>query len=249
MESDAIRIATWNLERPNLNGWTKNPRIIGRMQDINADLWILTETNASVSPGIDYFSTATLPVKNYHRLGESFTAIWTKWRMLRLIPTFDASLAICAEVESPFGPMIVYGTIITYANDPGPKNKSKQWEEHRKSILKHSDDWQRIRNDYPGHHLIVGGDFNQSRDGSGWYENKEALNLLTEALYKSELTCVTDIDMRKAGQLKKRASIDHICVSKGLTANFSVWEGTTEDNIKMSDHNGVLVELTCCQED
>ena len=49
--------------------------------------------------------------------------------------------------------------------------------------------------------------------------------------------------MRKDGKLKSRASIDHICISEELIADFSVWEGTTVDNQKMSDHNGLLVDL------
>jgi exonuclease III len=238
-----MRIATWNLERPKLNGWSRNPHIIDKIKEVNADLWILTETNVAISPGDNYFSAATLPVPNYHSLGESFTSIWTKWRMLRLIPTFDAEMAICIEVESPFGPMIVYGTIITYANDPGTKNTSKRWVEHRKSILQHAKNWVRIRREFPQHHFVVGGDFNQSRDGSGWYEDKEAVQLLTDALQQASLICVTDKDMRKEGKLKNRASIDHICISEALVADFSVWEGTTEDNQRMSDHNGVMVEL------
>lgn len=237
-----MRIATWNLERPKLQGLARNSHIVEKIREVNADIWILTETNAAVSPGDAYFSAATLPEPKYHSLGESYTAIWTTWRMLRMIPTFD-DMAICVELETPVGRMLVYGTIITYANDRGPKNTSKRWVEHRKAILKHSEDWQRIRKDYPDHHFIVGGDFNQSRDGSGWYEDHDSVLLLTDALQQASLTCVTDLDMRKEGKLKNRASIDHICISEGLIADFSVWEGTTDDSQRMSDHNGVLVEL------
>lgn len=239
MNAPNMRIATWNLERPRLQGWIKNPRIIDKINEVNADLWILTETNASIVPSDEYFSVATLPVQNYHSLGENFTTIWTKLRLIRKIQTFDPEFAVCVEIESPIGPMIIYGTIITYANDRGPNNNSKRWQEHRKSILKHSEDWQRIRSKFPDHHFIVGGDFNQSRDGSGWYEDAESVQLLTNALKQSSLVCVTE----EKTKLKNRASIDHICISKGLTADFSVWEGTTDDNQKMSDHNGVLVDL------
>lgn len=234
-----IRIATWNLERPKLQGRKRNPCIIDKIQEVNADLWILTETNASISPGDDYFSAATLPVPNYHSLGESFTTIWTKWRMIRQIHTFDPECAICVEVESPLGLMVVYGTIITYANDRGTDGKSKRWVEHRKSIRKHSDDWQRIRREFPNHYFIVGGDFNQSRDGSGWYENEESLGLLTEALSASRLNCVTSCRMP---ELTTRSTIDHICVSEGLIAHASAWEGT-ESNQRLSDHNGVMVDI------
>lgn len=243
MNATHIRIATWNLERPKLRGWTKNPRIMDKIKEVNADVWILTETNAAITPGDEYFSAATLPVPIYHSLGENFTTIWSRLKLVRKIPTFHPDMAICVEIESPFGQMIVYGTIITYANDRGPKGNSKRWKEHRKSILRHSDDWYLIRNQFPDHHFVAGGDFNQSRDGSGWYEDKKSVQLLTDGLQRSSLICVTEDDVRKNGKLKRRASIDHICVSEGLTADFSVWEGANDDNQKMSDHNGVMVDL------
>jgi len=232
-------IATWNLERPKLRGWARNPRIMDKIKEVEADVWILTETNAAINPGDLYFSLATLPIPKYHSLGENFTTIWTTSRLIRKIQTFDPEFAVCVEIESPLGPMIVYGTIITYANDRGPNNNSKRWQEHQKSILKHSEDWQRIRSEFPDHHFIVGGDFNQSRDGSGWYEDAESVQLLTNALKQSSLVCVTE----KNTKLVSRSSIDHICISEGMIADFSVWEGTADDNQKMSDHNGVMVDL------
>ena len=113
--------------------------------------------------------------------------------------------------------------------------KSPKWAEHRKAIREHSKDWQRIRCEFPGHHFIVGGDFSQARDNSGWYRDDESFHMLTEALAQARLACVTDQDMRKAGYLKNRASIDHICVSPGFEAKFSVWKGTTEEGILVSD--------------
>jgi len=49
-KSEIFRIATWNLERPKLNGWKKNPLIQEKINEIDADIWILTETNASIAP-------------------------------------------------------------------------------------------------------------------------------------------------------------------------------------------------------
>jgi len=56
----------------------------------------------------------------YHAVGESFAAIWSKWPIRRAVPTFDPYFAVCAEIDSPAGPLLVFGTIITYANDRGP---------------------------------------------------------------------------------------------------------------------------------
>lgn len=50
MTKSSLRIATWNIERPKLNGWKRNPKIAEKIREIDADVWILTETNAAIVP-------------------------------------------------------------------------------------------------------------------------------------------------------------------------------------------------------
>ncbi|MBD2079441.1 endonuclease/exonuclease/phosphatase family protein [Leptolyngbya sp. FACHB-17] len=122
-----FRIATWNLERPRQNGWIKNQRRLDRIREIDADIWVLTETNAAIDLKPDYEYVATVPYQG-HKPGENLTTLWSRWRILRCIPTFDPTYAVCAEVESPFGLMLVYGTVITWANDKGISGTAKKWE-------------------------------------------------------------------------------------------------------------------------
>ena len=240
-----LRIATWNLERPKPNAHSTNLRRIEKIGEINADIWVLTETSSAIS--LDgYVSLASESQPRYHSTGESFATIWTRWPIRRQLPTFDPFFSVCAEVESSAGPMIVYGTIITYANDRGPDGTARRWEEHRKSIGLHGADWLRLRQEFPNHLLCVAGDFNQSRDGSGWYEDAESVKMLSVAFDASDLQCVTEADMRASGQLKSRASIDHICLSKSVAVQgvtVGAWEGTTTDGCKMSDHNGIVIDV------
>lgn len=240
-----IRIATWNLERPSQNGWRKNQRRLDKIDEINADLWILTETNSAIAlKEQGYTAIESLPIQGYHKAGEHLSTIWSRWQVNRCLDTFDVTVAVCAEVDSPFGAMIVYGTVITYANDKGLSGTSKRWEEHRKSIDQHYQDWKRIKQQYPHHLLCIAGDFNQSRDGSGWYEDQESVKMLTSALQSLEITCVTEKDMRTQGLSK--ALVDHICLSDALSSSVvgvGAWEGTTAEREKMSDHNGIFVEL------
>lgn len=237
-----MKIATWNVERPKINGWTRNPRIIAKLREENADLWILTETNAAISPGEDFFSAATLPELKYHNLGESYATIWTRWPMLRNIKTYSAEMAVCVEVKSPIGPMIVYGSIITYANDKGPQGTSGRWGEHKKAIIEHCKDWKRIRAAFPNHHFVAAGDYNQSRDGSGWYEDAKSVELLSDAFTDNDLRCVTD----KIKLVESRSTIDHICISKSmdtLPLTVTGWEGRNNKGERLSDHNGVVMTL------
>lgn len=240
-----MRIATWNLERPKQNGHAKNLRRIEKIREIDADLWVLTETHSAIA--LDgYACLATPSQPGYHANGESFAAIWSRWPILQSVPTFDPYFAVCAEVDSPAGPMLVFATIITYANDPGPNENSLRWEEHRKSVASHAADWRRLRDEFPDHLFCVAGDFNQSRDGSGWYEDAESLKRLTAALDESSLQCVTEVDMRANGLLQSRASVDHICLSQSLAKrvqSIGAWEGISQDDFKMSDHNGVVIAV------
>lgn len=241
----SLRIATRNLERPKQNGHSKNLRRIEKMHEIDAGLWVLTETSSAIA--LDgYASLASEPKPGYHASGESFAAVWSRWPIRRRVRTFDPCFSVCAEVDSPAGPMIVFGTIITYANDRGVSGKARRWEEHRKSIESHAADWRRLRNEFPNHLFCVAGDFNQSRDGSGWYEDADSLKMLSLALDGSLLQCVTEVDMRAIGFLRSRASVDHICLSQSLARGVravGAWEGTTEDGCRMSDHNGVVIDI------
>lgn len=238
-----FRMATWNLERPKQNGWIKNQRRLDQILDIDADVWVLTETNAAIALGRDYESAASC-APEYYEAGENLATIWSRWKIWSCIPTFDPTYAVCAEVDSPFGAMLVYGTVIPYANEKGISGTAKRWEEHRHSIRQHHQDWLRIQKQYPNHLLCVAGDFNQSRDGSGWYEEKESVGLLSAALDDLSLDCVTEENMMERGL--SRATVDHICLSKRLVphlVNVGAWEGTTLEKGKMSDHNGVFVDM------
>jgi hypothetical protein len=56
-----LKIATWNLNRPRWGSWHK-PTILAKLQEVNADIWILTETNSVISPGENYHKpVATQP--------------------------------------------------------------------------------------------------------------------------------------------------------------------------------------------
>lgn len=240
---NSFRIATWNLERPSQNGWIKNQRRLDQIRKIDADVWVLTETNQAINLKPDYECVATIPYKG-HKPGENLTTLWSRWKILRSISTFDPTCAVCAEVESPFGSMIVYGTVITYANDKGITRTSKRWEEHRRSIQQHHEDWLRIQKQFPTHLMCIAGDFNQSRDQSGWYEEKQSVDRLSAALDGLSMKCVTEQNFQETGL--SRSTVDHICLSKSLVpykASVDAWEGTTLEGGRMSDHNGVSVDL------
>jgi hypothetical protein len=240
----SARVATWNLERPGERLGVKAKRQLDQIAQVAADLWILTETHSSIQlPG--YVRLATTPEEGYHASGESCVAIHTRWRVAGQVMTYNDNYAVCAVLKAPWGPTLVYGTIITWPGDRGPQGDKKRWELHRHHVQEQGRDWRRLRHEFPHYPLIVGGDFNESLDGSGWLEDGNTAHRLAEQLSTAELRCITERNFRASKELD-RASVHHICVSRPFAdkvrATTSVWPGRGNDG-PMSDHNGVCVTL------
>lgn len=220
---------------------------VARMQTIGtvgADIWVLTETSDAIRVH-DHRAPST-PIENYHGNGECLTAIHSRWPIGRVHTTWDALSCVCAEVTSPVGPLVVYGTVVPYANYRGLKGTSRRWQEHRAAIAELADDLRRIRALRPEAEFVLAGDFNQSRDGSGWYEDAQSVAALTEALQEAGLTCVTQQPRQQLG-LEQRSTVDHICLSDRLVAALQdvwAWSGSTQEGLRMSDHNGIGVRLS-----
>lgn len=229
----SLRIATWNIERPRLRGWKKNPIICQQLYEINADIWILTETNSAINPGTCYSEVASSPA-SYHTPGENGSTIWSRYPIRKTFPTFNPSMAVCAEILLPMGSWLVYGTIITYANDKGPTGTAKKWQEHYKSITSHGQDWAKLNQGLP---LCVAGDFNQTLSGSTGYGTRQGREMLSQELQRNNLVRVTD---------KIQFNIDHICLSPDWAKRVNqvdTWQGFTPDGKPVSDHHGVYVDL------
>lgn len=68
-----LRIATWNIERPRTGRSEKINALVARMKSVDADIWILTETQEDVSPGSEFKCVATTRIGNplTHSPGQS----------------------------------------------------------------------------------------------------------------------------------------------------------------------------------
>lgn len=253
------RIATWNVERPRrINA--RRQLISQKIENVNSDIIILTETSNLIDLGTEYFAVKTQPAVTCPN--EQWATIWTKWPVIRELPTYDDTRAICALIRTPFGDLIVYGTILPYhmagVNAGGKylEQDCSPWELHEKSIVGLGDDLKKLKLDYPDSPLCIAGDFNQTRDNlRGGYGNNRLKLLLGEILHKNHLNCLTEENFSENGKLnpdpktgKTRRNIDHICISsawKSLMQNLGVnaWDHFNELGFRMSDHNGVLFDF------
>ena len=255
-----MRIATWNLERPKPRQFEKIETLQARMRTIDADVWILTETNSCVSPGSEYRCVESRPITGPERYaaGENRTTIWSRLPMgQEPVETHDPETAVCAEINYGGASFLIYGTIIPYQlagtrypyRFEGAQVEGKKgWELHYQSIANHGADWCRLRKKFPGHYLVVAGDFNHNRDGRTWYGTEKGRNDLGVAIADADLACATAgaIEPIEKGE-RFDPVIDHICLDLELALRVSAVQGwlpgRPERGKPYSDHTGVYVDV------
>ena len=228
-----MKIATWNVDRPKLSSTARNDRILKELKGVDADILILSETNSSIHPGEEYCSFPTVPLLNYaakrgesYGIGENRVTVWTKYKVKESIETSDPSLSTCVVVTTPFGDLIVYGTVIGVYG-----NRDKDFIA---DLEIQSADWRRISK--MGNVCLVG-DFNMTLGFDNYYYTKEGRLRLSDCFRELAVTPITQ-DIAE--------NIDHIAIANALLQNFScsakVWN--RERDRGLSDHMGVWVELT-----
>jgi hypothetical protein len=118
---------------------------------------------------------------------------------------------------------------------------------HYQQIERQAEDWRALRKLHPGAPLVVAGDFNQDRDGSGWYGTHRGRDLLTQALDDVNLTCVTAEDVVAIGKLRASHLIGHLalCTRWNISPDIRLtcWEQTDPDGTHLSDRPTVAIDL------
>lgn len=222
-----MKIATWNLMRPTEGTLSRNLFFHKILEKCDADILVLTETNSVIDPGKRYFSRSTkkLPKKiedfTYSK-GENRASIFSKFPFGRNLKTYDEYTSVCSEVLTPYGPLILYATIIGVT---GGKNERfvLDFESQKADI-----------SDLKGH-LCIAGDFNISFSGYAY----PGLNKISEANQSFESLNIQILTRDLPG------SPDHIAISRSFIKNRPFQFSALPTHKKQSDHNLVLVDLPC----
>lgn len=243
-----MRIATWNVERVKPKGWKIAPAQRRRMAEVDADIWILTETHVDHSPGPGYDVVHTPAIPERRPADERWVGIWSRYPIAPItdpLPRGRGTLATL--VSTPSGDYIIYGCVIAWANEPflADGSPATMWRAHAETIAQIDHDLELIRDRHRSMPIIIGGDFNQDRDDSGWYGTNAVRQQLTDVLDRHRLACVTDFDVVAAGLLDNHHLVDHICVPLSLAERATVicWEILDENGVRLSDHPTVAVDL------
>lgn len=219
------------------------------MSAIDADIWVLTETRASVTPNDTYHGLHSPPHPTRRPdLDERWVSVWSRWPLRPTEVAADPRGSVSAIVDTPVGGIVVYGTVLPWANEKGSDGKAGMWQVHYQQIERQGDEWKRLRMLYPDLPLVVAGDFNQDRDRSGWYGTRQGRDLLTRTLTAADTDCLTEEDVVAAEKLRDSHLVDHIAASRSWVSGFDVqvscWEKTDHDGVRLSDHPTVAIDMT-----
>jgi exonuclease III len=220
-----MTIATWNIERP-----TKTTKRISSitacLKEINPDILILTETNEFIDLGNEYqiFHTSR-PVESFYKEGERRASIFSKYNSVGQFETFRDDTSICIHLQTPFGNLAVYGTIIGING-----NRRKNFNTDLDQQLLDFDSLAEKNN------LCIGGDLNITF-GDNYYSTEEGRKKLNASFEKNNLLNLT-------GKIPR--NIDHIILTKTFVGQKTIklhpWN--LEPDKKLSDHMGVSVTIS-----
>jgi endonuclease/exonuclease/phosphatase family metal-dependent hydrolase len=128
---------------------------------------------------------------------------------------------------------------------PGDKAWTN-WARQAPVIAQQAEDWTRVLAERPGSILCVAGDLNMTFGGPNPYHSKEGRIEAALAMQQHDLVCTTGWARLPHGMLE-RAPIDHILLPRPIadrTQVSDVWRGRPREPDRLSDHSGVIVEIT-----
>ena len=221
-----MKIATWNLERPTKNGH-KTSAILQYLHKLNADILVLTETNDCIDLGNEYkfFHTENF-LGPFYKQGDRQVSIFSKYPITRHLSTFRADTSLCVEISTPFGNLIIYGTIIG--------NFGNRGDQFKLDLLKQLSDFETI-----GTKIIfcIIGDLNISFSDN-YYFTKDGREKLRNVFELLGMKIMTE-------QIKN--NVDHIILTKNFFINRKItsgfWNDKENKKERLSDHKGVYVEI------
>jgi hypothetical protein len=243
-----MKIATWNLERSQ----PQSPQAEQQRQwldRINADIWVLTETNVAISPGADYRSVSSGLPDRGAEVGERWVQIWVRGFDISPLPTADAARTACALITLEAGQScLVYGTVLPWLGSTWRTYPAANGEAFAAALRLQQSDWVQLQVTYPDSMLVVAGDFNQDLNVLPYYGSRRNKQMLRQALLEANLECLTFGDNDPVRRLiqGQHSNLDHICMTHDphlqIQSTFA-WPSSLDDLRGISDHFGVGIEV------
>ena len=217
-----MKIATWNVERLKKKKYLRE--ILSEIEKINANVLILTETDSQILPENYPYKIETKPlvlVNSLAKTSENRVSIFSKFPIVETFETYDNFTSCSAEIETPFGKLVIYGTIVGVLG-----NRNEQFIPDLKSQM---NDLQKLSEK----NICFLGDFNCSFSDNYYFTN-EGRNLFNENFKILKLKNIT---------AKIPENIDHIVMSEKFIERFKIKISEFNLDKKLSDHKGIIAEL------
>lgn len=224
-----MKIINFNIER--LLILSKLKQVIELIKTYDADIIVLTETNSTlIDLGENYFAQHSKPLSknqdnvNFYREGENRVSIYSKYPIKSKIQTTDEFTSLAIELETTFGKLVLYGTIV------GIFGYSRDKERFVKDFNEQESDFNKI---FTNENVCLVGDLNISL--SGWiYPSKEYRENLNNIINQFDLD-------KSTGNLDD--NIDHILISKKFINNREIQIEQFNVDKKLSDHIGICLTV------
>jgi endonuclease/exonuclease/phosphatase family metal-dependent hydrolase len=224
-----MKIINFNIER--LLILSKLKPVIELIKSYDADIIVLTETNSTlIDLSENYFAQHSKPLSknqdnvNFYREGENRVSIYSKYPIKSRIQTTDEFTSLAIELETTFGNLIVYGTIV------GIFGYSRDKDRFVKDFNEQESDFKKI---FANENVCLVGDLNISL--SGWiYPSKEYRENLNNIINQFDLD-------KSTGNLDD--NIDHILISKKFIKNREIQVEEFNSDKKLSDHIGICLTV------
>lgn len=218
-----MKILTWNVERLK-HSWEN---IRTTIETFNADIIVLTETSSKLQLNDTYKSIATknLP-ENFdgiqYKNHENRTTICTKYNVIKKYKTQNEYTSVCSEIDTEFGTLKVFGTIIGVFGGKGERFQI----DLNMQILDF------LTFDKNQSNCIIG-DLNVMFSGYAYpsHHARNRLNATFDDLQMKNLTATI------------ANNVDHIILSKSFLKNKTINVELFNADKKLSDHLGICVTI------
>jgi len=226
-----MKIATWNVER--LEHKSKLDSIISVCQYEDADILVLTEADERIQLSGYPFRYSTEPplahelppylMPVHYVPTERRVIIYSKYPCIRQHSTYDETTAICMVLDTEYGNLLVYGSIIGIHGHRKPFFADE--------LCGQMADLRRLAAN--GHQICFLGDYNCSF-ADNYYPSNTGKSTILECFAETGIILLT---------ATRPECIDHIAVSKSFIGDAAV--SITEWNLdkSLSDHKGISVSF------
>ncbi len=232
-----MRIATWNIER--LKHRKSIDKILSAIEDAKADILVLTESDERIKPNYRYsFHTPKLhdapseyrmpgrykdyAVADVYAVTENRVSIYTNYPCIGQYETYDKYTALCVELETNAGNLLVYGTIVGIIGNRD--------ESFKQDILLQAKDFERLSKTG---NICICGDFNCSFSDNYYYTNF-GRDTLSVSFASNNISLLTG---------NQPECIDHIAVSKNFIGGSNIKISEWNLDKSLSDHKGIIADI------